>query len=47
MVMEGDQTLDDEHAIQYIDNVLQDCAPESYIILLTDVTPINSIKKLN
>ena len=47
MVMEGDLTWGGEHTIQYIDNVLQDCAPESYIILLTDVTPINSIKKLN
>ena len=27
---------------QYIDDVLQNCTPETYIILLTNVTPINS-----
>ena len=38
--MEGDVTWDGEYA----DDVLQNCAPETYIILLTNVTPINSIK---
>ena len=31
--------------MQYTDHVLQNCTPETYIILLTNVTPINSIKK--
>ena len=43
--MEGDLTLGGEHIIQYTDDVSQNCAPETYIILLTSVTPINSIKK--
>ena len=34
-----------EHATQYTDDVLQNCTPEAYIILLTNVTPIHSIKK--
>ena len=38
MVMEGDLTLDGEHIIQYTDDVLQNCTPETYIILLTNVT---------
>ena len=42
--MEGDMTLGGEHTIQYIDDVLQICAPETYVNLLTNVTPINSIK---
>ena len=42
MVVEGDLTLDGEHKIQYTDDVLQNCTPETYIILLTNVTPINS-----
>ena len=29
---------------QYIDDVLQNCTLETDIILLTNVTPINSIK---
>ena len=44
MVMEGDLTWGGEHTIQYTDEVLQNCARETYIILLTNVTPINSIK---
>ena len=35
-----------EHTIQFIDNVLQNCRPETYIILLTNVTPIKLIQKL-
>ena len=45
MVVEGDLTLDGEHKIQYTDDVLQNCTPETYIILLTNTTPINSIKR--
>ena len=41
MVMEGDLALSGEHTIQYSNNVLQNCTPETYIILLTNVTPIN------
>ena len=31
------------HKIQYTDNALQNCMSEIYIILLTNVTPINLI----
>ena len=34
----------DGHTVQYIDDALQNCTPETYIILLTNVTPINLIK---
>ena len=44
MVMEGDLTWGGEHTIQYTDDVLQNCTPETCIILLTNVTTINSIK---
>ena len=47
MVMERDLTWGGEHKIQYIDNVLQNCAPEPCIILVTNVTPTNSVKKQN
>lgn len=33
------------HTIQCIDDVLQNCAPESYIIVLTSVIPIIPIKR--
>ena len=39
MLMEGDLTLGGEHTIQYTDGVLQNCTLETYIILLTNVTP--------
>ena len=42
--MEGDLTWGDEHTIQYTDDVLQNCTPETYITLLTNVITINSIK---
>ena len=45
MVIEGNLTWVDEHTIQYIDDALQNYTPETYITLLTNVTPINSIKK--
>ena len=44
MVREEDLILCGEHTIQYTDNVLQNYTLETYIILLTNVTPINSIK---
>ena len=34
-----------EHRVQYTDDVLQNIAAETYVILLTNVTPMNSIKK--
>ena len=45
MVMEGDLTWGGEHTMQYTDDILQNCTPETYIILLTNVTPMNSVKK--
>lgn len=41
MVTEGDLTRGGEHNTTY--NVLQNYTPEAYI-LLTDATPINSLK---
>ena len=32
------------HIIQYIDGVLHNCTPETYLMVLTNVTTINSIK---
>ena len=46
MVMEGDMTWGGEHTIQYTDDVLQNCTPETYIVLLSNVTSINSIKNI-
>ena len=45
MMMEGDLTWGGEHTIQNTDDVLQNCTPETYIIWLSSITPINSIKK--
>ena len=45
MVMEGDLTWDGENTVQHTPDVLQNCIPETYIILLTNVTPIDSINK--
>ena len=42
MVMEGNPTWGGEHAIRGIDGVLWNCADETWIILLTSVTPIHS-----
>lgn len=41
--MEGDLTLY-EHTIQYTDDALWKFTPENYIMLLTNVTTIHSIK---
>ena len=45
MAMEGDLTWGGEYTIQYTYDVLQNGTPETYIILLTNVIPINSIKR--
>ena len=36
--MEGDLTLGGEHIIPYTDDNLQNCIPETYIILLSNVS---------
>ena len=46
MLMGGDWTWGGEHTVQCTDDVLWNCAPETCIILLTSVTPTNSIKKV-
>ena len=45
MVRDSDLTRGGEHTTQGTDNVLWNCAPQTCIILLTSVTPINSIKR--
>ena len=37
MVMKGDLTLGGEHTIQYTDDVLQNCTPETDTIVSTNV----------
>ena len=44
MLMEGDLTLGGEHTTQYTDDVLYNCTLECFQILLTNVTPTNSVK---
>ena len=41
----GDLTLGGKYTAQYTNNVLQNFALETYTILLTNVTPINLIKR--
>lgn len=41
---EGALTWGAEHTMQYADDVLHHCALEAYRILLTKITPINSVK---
>ena len=41
MVTEGDLTLGGQPTVQYTHAVSQNCTFETYIILLTNVTPIN------
>ena len=43
--MEGDLAWSAEHTMQCTDDALQNCTPEIYVILLTNVTPMSSIKK--
>ena len=45
MVMDRDLTGGGEHTLQCTDDVMQNCAPETYRILLTSNLPINSIKR--
>ena len=47
MVREGDLTWGGEHTIQYTDIVLQNCVPETYILLLANVTPVKFNLKIN
>ena len=42
--MEGDLPWGGEHTIQYTGDILWNYTPETYVILLTNVTPIQSIK---
>lgn len=45
--MEGVLAWDGKYTIPYTDDVLLwNCTPEAYIILLTSVTPINSLNKV-
>ena len=37
MVMEGGVTWGGEHTIQYTNDVLQNCTPDTYMILLTGI----------
>ena len=41
--MEGDLTLGGGHTIQYTDDALQNYILETYIILLTNATPKDSV----
>ena len=43
MVMKYDLTLGGGHTMHYSDHVSWNCIPETYIILLTQVTLINLI----
>lgn len=45
MVTEGEPTLGGGRVVQCIDDVLWSCTLETYIVLLTGVTPINLIFK--
>ena len=47
MVIPGGLTCSDEYVVQCTDDVLWKCAPETSIILLTSVTPVNPIKGKN
>ena len=40
MVIQGELTWDGEHTIIYTDDVLQNSIPETYMILVTNVTLI-------
>ena len=45
MVMDGDLTWGDEHTIQCTYAALWNCAPDTFIILLTNIIPIKSMKR--
>lgn len=42
--MEGDQTWGNKHTVQCTEDVLQNCMPKTYILLLTSVIP-NKLKQ--
>ena len=44
-VLVGDLTWGGEHTVQCTEDILWNCAPETCIILLTCITPVNSIKR--
>lgn len=44
MVREGDLTLGGDHTIRYTGDVLQNCTPETYLIVFTNAIPKKSIK---
>ena len=44
MVLDMALTGRDKHTVQFTDDVLQKCAPETCRILVTSVTPTNSKK---
>ena len=44
MLTEGDLTWGTEHTIQHTGDVLDSSSAETYIILLPNITPLNSIK---
>lgn len=43
VVTEGDWTLGGEHTMQYRNGLLQNCICGTYIMLLTNVSPVNVI----
>lgn len=45
LLTEGNLISGDEQTMQYAYDALLNCTPETYLILLTNVTPIISIKK--
>lgn len=45
MVMKEELTLDVNTQMQYIDDILYKCTLQTYIVVLTNVFPINLIKK--
>ena len=47
MVTEGDLIRGGQRTTQCTDDVLKNCTPETYILLLSGVTPISSINKIN
>lgn len=42
-MIEGDLTLGSEHTIQYTKDVIYNCTPENYILLLANATSITSV----
>ena len=44
MVTKDELSLGGGHTVRYTEHVTQKCTLETYIILLTNVTPINLIK---